>query len=670
RRWNGHEIIRRYYARGSSRLNVPGVVRMPAPGEYVASPALVALIERDTTIAALFDGMRRTGVIAPDGLIQPHEFRAVVGIPPDTPLLTNVDGFGGTAPWREDHRNLNRLVSFFVLALVWIPVAAFVAVISRLSARQRSRRARSLRELGMSRRAVLSIHGIEAAVICAPAALIGAMVYDQLAGRVTSVPGTQIGFFSEPAQLGWGVSLGVAVLSVGVFAASAAAAVRRAVDIGTTGRTAAELAKSARRSRGLWVLLTGVVLLAVAPVLTDLFGGVGFVSLWVACALVAAGIGIAGAPLTCRTITSAAERARSVAALVGLRLGGVVTGSARLAGLLGVIVVLLLGGLAFTNVLNGGSSHDWDERLAQRSRVPVIADDLTGRLSLRHVRDIAPASGAVQTLQIRRGRKHVAIVFGRCTDLEQLSGTTVRNCTDRPQWIESSRRASHRAEPRRIDLPGAGSIRPPDTDAPTVHVESRAALPKALTGALLVPPELAPPNETLRSSRYFLLLRNTDLEPVMARLSAGTPNLQFDLGSLDYHNPATQRFPTQVRWLTVGTLIGLSVGVAAIAAIGTGEAADRSSRMRGLRVLGARPSLILRTHLWSTVTPIVLLGWLSVAIAWAVCLAMENVDDRAAVQPASFGWTALGVLIAALLIGLITYPAVTRRSTHTAAVDA
>lgn len=38
RRWNGHPVVRQYFATGTSSLTAPGVRQMPAAGEYVASP--------------------------------------------------------------------------------------------------------------------------------------------------------------------------------------------------------------------------------------------------------------------------------------------------------------------------------------------------------------------------------------------------------------------------------------------------------------------------------------------------------------------------------------------------------------------------------------------------------------------------------------------------------
>lgn len=670
RRWNGHAVGRHYYARGSSSLAAPGVSRMPAPGEYVASPALVDLIERDGTVAALFGGMRRTGVIGSDGLVQPHELRAVVGISghPRTPGLVEVDRFGGTPPWVvEDRANLNQLVAFFVLALIWLPVGAFILVISRLSSRQRSRRARSLRLVGASRRSVLLLHGLEAAVICAPGALVGAVVYDRLVTRMTSVPGTEIGFFGQPARAGWLVSALIAGLVVSAFAVPAAAAIQRSIDTNETAVPSTPSSHS-RRSWGLRALIAGVGLLVAAPLLLDLAGGVGFSSLWVGCALVAVGVGATGSSLVGQMMRWAGGKAPLASALVGLRMGAVESSSIRLASLFSVIVILLLGGLAFMNVLNGGSADRWDERLAEQPRVPVIVTDLIGGLSLQEVRDIAPDASPVETRSIRHDKQDIPIVYGSCADLEQLTGVAARDCSNRPQWIRPE--GSSLPKPTgQIQLPGGASVKLPEEATAEVQMSSRA-MPPGFGGALLVPPSLAPTAPTYEGSSYLLLVTNTDLKSVMAKLSAGSPQLQFDLARLDYHNPDTLRFPTQVRWLTVGTIVSLLLGVAAISAAGIGEAGERTARMRGLRILGARRSFIFSAHLWSTITPIVALGWIALVAGWLVCAAMENVDDRAAMEASTFGWTALGVLAAALVVGMLTYPAVTRRSARSAGVEA
>ncbi|MEJ7633960.1 hypothetical protein [Aeromicrobium sp.] len=673
RRWNGHPVVRQYFATGTSSLTAPGVRQMPAAGEYVASPALVDLIDRDQSAAALFEGITRTGVIDSAGLVQPHELRAVMGISgdPRTPLLVEVEGFGGPPPQAlEDTTNLNRLVSFFVLALVWLPVGAFIVVISRLSSQQRSRRARTLRQVGMSRRSVLLLHGVEAAVICTPAALAAALVYDRFVVRVDSVPGTQIGFFGGPARAGWLVSAIVIVLVIGTFAASAAVAIRRAFN--TVGETTLTVQPAAalRRSRGTKILCGGLGLLILAPLLVKVVsGGIGFSSLWIGCVLVALGTGTTGAALVVQAMRSTSTRLSSASAFVGLRLGAVETGSLRLASMFSVIVILLLGGLAFMNVLNGGSSRGWDERLATQQHVPVVVNDLVGNLNLQDVRAIAPGTSAIETRQIQHGKQEIPVVFASCADLEKLTGVAVRDCSDRPQWIAAEGTPPRPKLSGAIRLPSGVNIQTPADSEAEIKMPGQA-VPDVIRGALLIPADLAPVAPTYESANYLLLVKNANLERVMARLSSRSPQLQFDLGELDYHNPDTLLFPSQVRWLTVGTILGLLLGVAAIAAAGLGEAGQRSSRMRGLRILGARRQFILTSHLWSTVTPIATLGLASTIIGWLVCTAMKNVDDRAAVQPSTFAWTALGVLVAAFVVGLITFPAVTRRSAHNAAVEA
>ena len=672
RRWAGHAVTRHYYAAGTSTLMPPGVSRMPASGEYVASPALVDLVERDRTIAELFSGMSRIGVIDSDGLVQPHELRAVVGISgdPRTPLLVEVDGFGGPpSGFVDDRGNLNRLVSFFVLALIWLPVGAFIVVISRLSSRQRARRARSLRLVGMSRRSVLLVHALEAAVICLPAALVGALVYDLMVVRMTAVPGTRIGFFGEPARAGWSISALVAVLVVAAFSTSAATAIRRSLETGSAATAANTSSSGLRRSWGLKILVAGLVMLVIAPMVLDLFGGVGFISLWVGCALVALGTGATGSSLVTTAMQRSGAKARRASALVGLRLGGVESTSVRLASLFSIIVILLLGGLAFMNILNGGSMRSWDQRLDAEPRIPVIVTDLVGDLSLPEVRAIAPATGAVESMEIRHDRKDIPVLFGTCADLELLTGTASQGCSNRPQWIVPEGAASRPRPTGTLELPEGARVQLPQGSAPAMQMPSQA-MPDAFAGALRVPRHLAPTVPNGDSSTYLLLVKNTNLKKVMAELSAGSPQLQFDLGDLDQHNPDTLRFPTQVRWLTVGSVLALLLGVAAIAAAGIGEAGERSSRMRGLRILGAQRRFILSAHLLSTVTPVVALGWMAVIAAWFVCSAMANVDDRAAIHASAFGWTALGVLAAALFVGFLTYPAVIRRSARSAAVDA
>ena len=169
RRWHGHEIVRGYYVRGSSTTTAPGVPRMPAAKEYYASPELVRLMDTDPTVAALFEGWKRLGTIGTLGLVEPHELRAIAGVPATQPLLVNVAGFGSRQPIGpsalDDNTVLNRVVAAFVTVVIWLPAIALIVILARLASAQRQRRARALQLVGLSRTAVRAFHALETAVV-------------------------------------------------------------------------------------------------------------------------------------------------------------------------------------------------------------------------------------------------------------------------------------------------------------------------------------------------------------------------------------------------------------------------------------------------------------------------------------------------------------------------
>ncbi|GAA3525173.1 hypothetical protein GCM10022234_22680 [Aeromicrobium panaciterrae] len=142
----------------------------------------------------------------------------------------------------------------------------------------------------------------------------------------------------------------------------------------------------------------------------------------------------------------------------------------------------------------------------------------------------------------------------------------------------------------------------------------------------------------------------------MASLSAAGPVAQFDLGDLDRHNPNNQQFPEQVRWLTVGSSVGLAFGLLALTATAIGASRERRSRMRTLRLIGAGHAHLLPVHFWATASPIIVLGWLATGAGWLVTLAIRNVDDRATVSFGVIGLTAVVVTSAGILVAILTYP--------------
>jgi hypothetical protein len=652
RRWDGHSIIRSFYARGDSSLVAPGVPRMPDVGQFYASAELKQLIQENPTVAGLFHDQTMLGTISDAGLTQPHELRAIVGVADGRSLLS-VERFGSNQRLGlpEDNTVLNGAVAVIVTLVVWLPGIAFIVIVTRLASRQRQHRARSMRLLGVSRSVTRVIHAGETMIITFPAAVLGALGYELFVRTVTRIPGTTFGYFTSDVNLGPGQFLAIILLLTLVAGLSTAFSLR------LDRRDAADvpIAPPVRLAAfGQLLLVAGMIYLLATPVLATVMGTPAILGMWAACGAVGAGFALAGPRLVVGIFSRFVRRARAGGTLVGLRLHSSGAGTTlKLGSLLGVIIVLMLGTLSFMSILNGGSTKNWEEILATHEQVPVIVRDLDGALTLPRVNEIYSAGAAVQAKTLGKGQGF-PVVFGSCVALERLTGIAPKHCSGKPQWIKiSGSEDSYRVPAAKIvRVPGKGKVALPEPTA----VTELTGMPEQFNAALLLPPRWANTESVGDGSTFFLLVKNVSLNETLARLAATSPWISFDLGELYRHNPDTRRFPTQLQWLTVGAGTGLAVGALALAAATLAETRERSTRMRGLRLLGTPWNQLIRAHFWSAGAPLLLLGWLATLVGWLAARAIRGVDDRAVVSLTATAWTAGSVLAVGLIITVVTLP--------------
>lgn len=666
RRWEGSRIGRYFYARGSSStVTAPGLPAMPDTGEFYASPDLIQLMDDNGTIRSLFDGLHLAGEIGQSGLIQPHELTAIIGVDPGTPLLANVDAFGTAAPVgvpqaRQSDARLNGLVALFVTVTVWLPALVFVVIVSRLAAAQRRRRARVLRLVGLSDQAVRTQQAIEMGVVCLPGVAAATLIYLAFRGGITRLPGTDLGFFPSDGRLSWWAFAAAMVAPTLVISAVTA------LTLGSPGGETPSRASGGLSARlGGGGLIIGALLLLLAPWLPPAVGFLAVVGLWIGCALIAGGLALSGPSVVITAFRLAAESARSGGRLVGTRLAAsTVSTSLRLGSMLAVVIVLLLGGGAFTNVLNGGSTQGWQDRLAGHPRVPTIVTDLIGGLSLQRVREAARDAPVVQQFEAQAGENRLNVVVADCSDLAALAGRQPRDCTGDLRWIAGA--PELRGRDLSAMLPGGEGFRLPDAS----DVTAVANLPSSFEGSLLLPTRDAPESMGTAGSTFFTLPTNVSLMTTLARVSAASPTAQIDLGDLDRHNPDTQRFPRQIQWLTIGAVAGLALGALGLTAAAIGEGRERSLRLRALRILGAPNRELFYAHYWAAAAPLVLLGVVATLLGWLTVVALHTFDDRATYSTTSILVVGVSVMVVASAVALATWPSARRAAPQMGAVDA
>ncbi|MFI5953864.1 FtsX-like permease family protein [Cryptosporangium sp. NPDC051539] len=152
----------------------PGLPRLPAPGEYYASPALTALL-RDVPAAELGDRFpgHRAGRIGRSALPGPDSLIVVVGLRPDQlakdTQATRVTAFRTSPPARcSGCPNLNAngqtLVLYVAVAALIFPVLVLIGMATRLAAARREQRFAAMRLVGATPRQISTIATVESTV--------------------------------------------------------------------------------------------------------------------------------------------------------------------------------------------------------------------------------------------------------------------------------------------------------------------------------------------------------------------------------------------------------------------------------------------------------------------------------------------------------------------------
>jgi hypothetical protein len=209
----------------------PGISRLPAAGQYYASPALAALIRsvpRDQ-LAARFPG-RLAGTIGDAALTGPDELVVYIGEPPRAlaglPATIRVDAINGTPGkqvWSHYFRD-----AFIVAALAFLlPIVILLGTATRLASARREERYASLRLVGATVSDINVIASAEAIITALLGAVIGAGLFSLLRPALAGTAITSAKYFPAevtPTALGY---LGVLVGVPAVAAVSSLFALRR-----------------------------------------------------------------------------------------------------------------------------------------------------------------------------------------------------------------------------------------------------------------------------------------------------------------------------------------------------------------------------------------------------------------------------------------------------------
>ncbi|BCJ75347.1 hypothetical protein CS0771_48910 [Catellatospora sp. IY07-71] len=210
-----------FHARSIGRVEVaalgpaapvpPGLPRLPAAGEYYASPALVDLLA-STPPAELRDRFpgRQVGVIADEGLPSPDSLLIVIGRTP-----AEVEQLGGrqitqimaaeSAGCDGCFIGLNgdamTLVLSVVAAALLFPVLIFIATATRLATTRREKRFAAMRLIGATPRQISVIAAVESTLAAAVGTLAGFGVFLGMRPVLAAIPFTGEPFFAADLSL-------------------------------------------------------------------------------------------------------------------------------------------------------------------------------------------------------------------------------------------------------------------------------------------------------------------------------------------------------------------------------------------------------------------------------------------------------------------------------------
>ncbi|WP_432991165.1 FtsX-like permease family protein [Dactylosporangium sp. CA-233914] len=299
---------------------LPGMPRLPRPGEYYVSPALHALIAAHPAdqLGARFPG-REAGIIADSALPSPDSLVAVVGRTPDE--VAAIPGARKAAAISTEARAIPVAALDLVLSVVsgglLFPVLIFIATATRLSATRREQRFAAMRLVGATPRQVATLAAVESAAAAILGTAAGFALFPALRAAMARYPFTGQRFFPGDLSPGWPAAALVA-LGVPLAAVVAARLAMRRVRISPLGVVRRTTPRPPRAWR-LVPVLAGLAELAYFIGRTPHTSNGQVAAFLPGFLLVMAGLVIAGPWVTMAGARLLARRARRLPTLVAAR---------------------------------------------------------------------------------------------------------------------------------------------------------------------------------------------------------------------------------------------------------------------------------------------------------------------------------------------------------------
>ncbi|WP_432839160.1 FtsX-like permease family protein [Dactylosporangium sp. CA-092794] len=299
---------------------VPGLPVLPAPGEYLASPALHDLIAAHPAdqLGARFPG-REAGLIPATALASPDSLVAVVGRTPAEvaaiPGARRVESF--SAQGRPIPVAALDLVLSVVAGGLLFPVLVFISTATRLSAARRERRFAAMRLVGATPRQVTTLAAVESTAAAVLGTAAGFALFPALRAALAQVRLTGERFHPADLSPGW-LAIGLVALGVPLSAAVVSRLAMRRVRVSPLG-VARQVTPRPPRAWRLLPLAVGLAELAYFVGRTPKTSNGQVAAFLPGFLVVMAGLVIAGPWITMAGARFMARRARRLPALVAAR---------------------------------------------------------------------------------------------------------------------------------------------------------------------------------------------------------------------------------------------------------------------------------------------------------------------------------------------------------------
>ncbi|AGL19964.1 FtsX-like permease family protein [Actinoplanes sp. N902-109] len=429
----------------------PGLSRLPAPGEYFASPRLQHLLAtepagqlRDRFPGHLAGTVGKAALPAPDSLV------AVVGYTPEELSrrtgATRVSRIPQQAPahcpggcWAGIPASGLQLILAVVAAALIFPLLILVGSATRLAAARREQRFAAMRLVGATPRQVAVVSAVESTASSVAGTAAGVALFYALRGWLAGIPLTGAPLFPSDLSPGvWGL-LGV-VAGVPLGSALAARFALRRVRMSPLG-VSRRVTPGSPRAYRLIPLGFGVAELAYfvgrRPATTD--GQV--LAFLPGILMVMAGLVLAGPWLTMVASRLLAGRARRPAALIAARrlADNPAAGFRAVSGLvLALFVTSVAVGIMGTLAADADGSDPGSTRLMElnfRGDGPVGAVLPAGLTAMAGVRGAAVVRMPPAAEQPSSDGAWVPTAVASCADIARIPGATPCRPGARTAWV-------------------------------------------------------------------------------------------------------------------------------------------------------------------------------------------------------------------------------------------